>query len=60
MISPTILFLLVSLSCSQNYTPPFWGGNPQYTVKVLMTNNAPALQWNFTYYYDATIKAERY
>ena len=53
-----ILLFLVLLSNQQS--PPFWGGNPQYTVRVLMTNDHPAMQWNFTYYYDATLKAERY
>lgn len=40
--------------------PPFWGGNPRYTVKVLMLNDNPAVSWNFTYYYDWSLKAERY
>lgn len=41
-------------------SPPWWGGNPQYKVKVLMTYDSPVMTWNFSYYYDSTIKAERY
>lgn len=33
-------------------TPPNWGGNPRYTVKVNMLNDDPATRWNFTYFYD--------
>lgn len=36
----------------QAQTPPSWGGNPRYTVRVNILNNAPAVRWNFTYYYD--------
>jgi hypothetical protein len=41
-------------------TPPSWGGNPRYTVKVKMLNNDPIVSWNFTYFYDWNLKAERY
>ena len=54
-----IIFLaLISLSFCQ--TPPSWGGNPRYTVKVKMLNDAPVATWNFMYYYDWNLKAERY
>jgi hypothetical protein len=56
MIKLFLYLLLISLSLAQP-SPPFWGGNPQYTVDVVMTNNDPIAQWNFTYYYDATIHA---
>ena len=38
-------------------TPPFWGGNPRYSVKVHFTYDHPISQWNFTYLYDSTLKA---
>lgn len=41
-------------------SPPTWGGNPRYTVKVTILNDNPAVVWNFTYYYDWNLKAERY
>lgn len=53
-----ILFCFFQASLAQ--TPPMWGGNPRYTVKVEMLNNKPAIKWNFTYYYDWSQKAERY
>jgi hypothetical protein len=40
--------------------PPFWGGNPQYKVRVALTNPEPIAFWDFDYFYDATLKAERY
>ena len=53
-----LLFLLLVVAFSQ--TPPPWGGNPVYTVRVKMLNNDPITTWNFTYYYDWNLKAERY
>ena len=47
--------LLVWIALSQ--TPPTWGGNPRYTVKVGMVNNDPQVNWTFTYYYDWSLKA---
>ena len=41
-------------------SPPNWGGNPRYSVKVGMVNNDPQVNWTFTYYYDWSLKAERY
>jgi len=41
-------------------SPPMWGGNPVYTVRVEMLNNAPVAKWNFTYYYNSNLKVERY
>ena len=61
MLKVLVLTLALALITLQEApSPPFWGGNPQYTVRVLMTNDHPQMQWNFTYYYDATIKADRY
>ena len=48
------LILFIALGYSQ--TPPTWGGNPRYTVRVKMLNNDPAIYWNFTYYYDWNLK----
>lgn len=53
-----ILILIISLAIAQ--TPPNWGGNPRYTVKVKMLNDNPIQTWNFTYYYDWNLKSERY
>ena len=53
-----VLSVLVVLTISQ--TPPNWGGNTRYTVKVGMVNNDPQVNWTFTYYYDWSIKSERY
>lgn len=53
-----ILATLVVLALAQ--TPPNWGGNPRYTVKVKMLNDDPAVVWNFTYFYDWSLKSERY
>lgn len=49
--------LLIGISCQ---TPPTWGGNPRYTVKVKLLNNYPIATWNFIYYYDWNLKVERY
>lgn len=53
-----VVYILFCLALAQ--TPPSWGGNLRYTVRVKMTNNDPAAIWNFTYLYDWRIKAERY
>lgn len=59
-------FLFVTLLCfflgvsGQSPSPPFWGGVPQYTVLVNMTNPEPVSTWQFTYYYDGTANASRY
>ena len=58
MISGCFVALLLGYCIAQ--TPPTWGGNPRYTVNVLMTYDDPITKWNFTYYYDWSIKAERY
>ena len=47
-----IIFLLFLTRLIAAQTPPFWGGNPRYTVKVTMLNDDPKAIWNFTYYYD--------
>jgi hypothetical protein len=54
-----LLFVMLSalVSCQ---TPPSWGGNPRYTVKVKLLNNKPVATWNFIYYYDWNLKVERY
>lgn len=52
-----VLILAALVSCQ---TPPNWGGNPRYTVKVKMLNDDPVATWNFTYFYDWNLKAERY
>lgn len=56
--SAIILLSLVCLLITQisTQTPPNWGGNPRYTVKVKMQNNNPAVNWTFTYYYDWNLK----
>ena len=54
----TCLLGLIVVIAAQ--TPPGWGGNTRYTVKVGMVNNDPQVNWTFTYYYDWSIKAERY
>jgi hypothetical protein len=41
-------------------TPPIWGGALQYSVNVSMIYNKPVMTWNFTYYYNWNLKAERY
>jgi len=53
----TFGIILVAVACLflaqvNSQTPPTWGGNPRYTVKVKMQNNDPAVNWTFTYYYD--------
>lgn len=53
-----LLVTLAAVVAAQK--PPFWGGNPRYTVKVKMLNNDPIVSWNFTYFYDWNLKAERY
>jgi hypothetical protein len=49
-----VLALVIAIINSQ--TPPFWGGNPQYTVNITVLNAKPVLKWNFTYYYDSVLK----
>jgi hypothetical protein len=58
LMSLVFLALLFVLASSQ--TPPNWGGNPRYTVKVGMVNNDPQVNWTFTYYYDWSKKVEKY
>lgn len=53
-----IILLAVALASAES--PPFWGGNPRYTVKVKMLNDDPVATWNFLYFYDWNLKAERY
>jgi hypothetical protein len=57
-----LIFLILSALVLQIHgqTPPTWGGNKVYTVKVGMVNNDPKVNWTFTYYYDWNLKAERY
>ena len=50
----TVALVIVLISTQ---TPPNWGGNPRYTVKVGMVNNDPKVNWTFTYYYDWSLKA---
>ncbi len=54
------LICLILLYSASGQTPPSWGGNPRYTVKVKLLNNQPVATWNFMYYYDSTKKVERY
>lgn len=53
-----ILALLSINSFSQS--PPIWGGNLQYSVNVSILYDKPVMKWNFTYYYNWKLKAERY
>ena len=57
-----LIFAIVTMFVLQivAQTPPTWGGNPRYTVKVGMVNNDPKVNWTFTYFYDWSQKAERY
>ena len=55
-----ILLAVVALQISNAQTPPTWGGNPVYTVKVKMVYDSPQANWTFTYFYDWNLKAERY
>lgn len=55
-----LILSLLLLALVHTQTPPNWGGNPRYSVKVQMQNDDPAVKWNFTYYYDWNLKAERY
>lgn len=55
-----LILALVAVTSCLAADPPFWGGNPVYTVNVSMLYDKPVLRWNFTYYYDWNKKAERY
>lgn len=52
----SLCFAILTLS----QTPPNWGSNPVYTVRVAMLYDKPVTRWNFTYYYDWNKKVERY
>jgi len=53
--------LLISCLCvAFSQTPPIWGGNLRYSVNVSILYDDPIMRWNFTYYYDWNVKAERY
>ena len=55
------IYLFIALSyLALTKTPPIWGGNTRFSVNVSMLNNKPVMRWNFTYYYDSNVKAERY
>lgn len=56
----TVFFLALLMNSTFQQTPPSWGGNPRYTVKVKLLNNQPVATWNFIYYYDWNQKVERY
>lgn len=57
MNSSLFALVCVLLLCTGSpQTPPSWGGNPRYTVKVKLLNNQPVATWNFMYYYDSTKK----
>lgn len=60
MLSRLLLACVLVLAAVAQPNPPFWGGKPQYKVNVVMTDDSPIMTWNFSYYYDSTIKAERY
>ena len=49
LVIPAFALILLQISCQ---TPPMWGGNPRYTVKVAMVYDDPKANWTFTYYYD--------
>lgn len=51
------LFFLGLIFLIASQTPPGWGGNTRYSVKVGMVNNDPQVNWTFTYYYDWSIKS---
>lgn len=60
-ISQVTLILFITLLCFVSaQKPPYWGGSPKYTVNVSFLYNEPVMTWNFTYYYDWNLKAERY
>ena len=54
-----LLVILMGLTFSAP-TPPIWGGALQYTVNVSFIYDDPVMTWNFTYYYNWNLKAERY
>ena len=53
----TLLIFTFAIIAAIAINPPSWGGNPVYTVRVEMLNNAPVAKWNFTYYYNSNLKA---
>ncbi len=53
----SLVFITISLSAP---TPPIWGGALQYSVNVSIIYDEPVMTWNFTYYYNWNLKAERY
>lgn len=59
VLTLTLMFLAAVVLVNAQ-TPPSWGGNPRYTVKVKMLNDKPVATWNFTYFYDWSQKVERY
>ena len=60
MFEKIFIICLLLLSLTNTQKPPFWGGNPRYSVKVHFTYNKPVAEWNFTYLYDWSLKAERW
>ena len=48
--------VILQVVCS---SPPFWGGNQRYTVKVDMHRYNNTANWTFMYYYDWSNKGER-
>ena len=59
-MSKLILTLALLMFTALSQAPPNWGGNPRYSVKVLFVYNDPVTNWTFNYYYDWSVKAERY
>lgn len=58
LLSLCMLTAIVAVVICQNF--PIWGGNTRYSVNVNMLYDKPIMRWNFTYYYDWNLKAERY
>lgn len=55
MMVKAFLAILLLMLVQGAPTPPKWGGNPHFTVRVLMDFK---LKWNYTYKYDSSLKAE--
>ena len=56
----SFLLILSVIAIASSQKPPFWGGNPVYSVNVSFLYNDPVMTWNFTYFYNWNLKAERY
>ena len=63
LLSSAVALTILAAARGNEPALPYWGASKQWTCNVTLQNGnpqSPVNIWNFTYYYDATIPADRY